>query len=82
MGDEDDRMEKLRGNRDIQVGWRTAASCRIKFLRSKGLPRLIDRMPFIGQATFFNTSAEFFEPNPTQLQIACSMRALRPMSGT
>jgi hypothetical protein len=33
-------------------------------------------------AVFFSTSAEFFDPNPTQLQIACSIRALRPISGT
>jgi len=32
--------------------------------------------------TFFSTSAEFFEPNPTQLQIACSIWPLRPASGT
>ena len=28
------------------------------------------------------TSAEFFEPNPTQLHTACSIAVLRPMSGT
>ena len=33
-------------------------------------------------AVFFSTSAEFFDPNPTQLQIACSIWALRPTSGT
>ena len=33
-------------------------------------------------AIFLNTSAEFFDPKPTQLQIACSISALRPMSGT
>ena len=33
-------------------------------------------------AVFFRTSAEFFEPNPTQLQMACSIDALRPTSGT
>ena len=27
-----------------------------------------------------NTSAEFFDPKPTQLQMACSMFALRPAS--
>jgi hypothetical protein len=31
---------------------------------------------------FFSTSAEFFEPKPTQLQIAYSISALRPTSGT
>ena len=33
-------------------------------------------------AIFLNTSAEFLEPNPTQLQIAYSISALRPLSGT
>ena len=33
-------------------------------------------------AIFFSTSAEFFDPKPTQLQMACSIWALRPMSGT
>jgi len=29
-----------------------------------------------------STRAEFFEPKPTQLQIACSICVLRPISGT
>jgi len=33
-------------------------------------------------AVFFSTRAEFFDPKPTQLQIACSIEALRPMSCT
>jgi hypothetical protein len=33
-------------------------------------------------AVFLSTSAEFLDPKPTQLQIACSIQALRPMSGT
>src|SRR5580692_2654994 len=33
-------------------------------------------------AIFLRTRAEFFDPNPTQLQIACSTCALRPASGT
>src|ERR1044071_2355757 len=37
---------------------------------------------FAPQPVRFSSSAEFFEPNPTQLQMACSMVALRPTSGT
>jgi hypothetical protein len=33
-------------------------------------------------AAFFKTSAEFLDPKPTQLHIACSIDALRPMSRT
>ncbi len=33
-------------------------------------------------AVFFSSRAEFFDPNPTQLQIACSISALRSRSGT
>ena len=32
-------------------------------------------------ASFFSTSAEFFDPNPTQLQIAFSICAMRPAFG-
>jgi len=33
-----------------------------------------DTRPYVGfYATFFSTNAEFFDPNPTQLQIACSI---------
>ena len=30
-------------------------------------------MDWPAYAIFFSTSAEFFDPNPTQLQIACSI---------
>ena len=36
----------------------------------------------VDYAVFFRTSAEFLDPKPTQLQIACSIWALRPTSGT
>ena len=35
--------------------------------------RLGDRGPIGDYAVFFSTSAEFFDPNPTQLQIARSI---------
>lgn len=44
--------------------------------------RLIEKEIHTGYADFLNTKAEFLDPNAMQLQTACSMSFLRPVSGT
>lgn len=73
MGEAGWKMEKLKGG-----GKRRFAPINA----NKGLALKPGEIRERSQAIFFKTSAEFLEPKPTQLQMACSIEARRPMSGT
>jgi len=81
------RMEKLWAQRrhvgpDALVRGTAQAG---HFLRSFAPPGDEGIRPYVARgdyAVFFRTNAEFLDPKPTQLQIACSIWALRPISGT
>jgi hypothetical protein len=91
MGKEAAWMEKLLELLESRRPGRPRPGGRVKLANSRGWPILRGVAPpggvrsYVvrgGYAFFFSTRAEFFDPNPTQLQMAYSIWALRPMSGT